>query len=447
MVKTKSYWIRSGKFTLLQRISMLCFGLLTFYLLVRTLDKEGYGTWMLFISVTSLLDTARAGFLKNPLIRYLNKIDKDEKMSLQASSFVLNILFSVLSSTILVLVAGWLANIWNSESIQMVFYIYFFTNLVYAVFYHCEYIQIANFRFKGPFFGFLLKSGLFFACVAFFYFSDFTGNVIVLSLCYLGSAFIATLSMLISSYDLLTLKANFKMSWAKKLFSYGKYTLGTNIGGMFMRNIDLWMLGWYISPVAVAVYNVAIRVANLFEVPLMALASIMFPQAVKKAEEEGESALKELYEKSVSLILLLTAPMVALVIIFSKEIVWLLAGEGYEEAAMILNITMLYGLIIPFNKQMGILLDAIGKAKLNMLFVLRNAVINGILNALFIPWLGIIGAAYATLCTMIISLTINQIYLQRNFNIKLKNLLRYSKYYSIEIWKRISNMLHAESYK
>lgn len=441
MAKKKSYWVRSGKFTLLQRISMLGFGLLTFYLLVRTLDKDNYGTWMLFISVTALLDTARAGFLKNPLIRYLNKIDKDEKRSLQASSLMMNLLFSLLTSTILALLAGLLANFWNAQNLQEVFYVFFFTNLLYAVFYHCEYIQIANFRFGGPFIGFFLKSGVFFASVAFFYFTDYVGDVVIFSYCYLGAAFVGTIAMVIASRDLLTVKARYKMGWVKKLFAYGKYTLGTNISAVFLRNIDLWMLGWLISPVAVAVYNVAIRVANLFEVPLMALAAVMFPQAVKKAEEEGESALKELYEKSVSLILLLTAPMVVVVIVFSEQIIWLLAGDGYEQAAWILNVTMLYGLLIPFNKQMGILLDAIGKAKLNMLFVGRNALINGALNWIFITQFGVIGAAYATLSTMIISVTINQFYLHRKFQIELKNLIRYSRYYAVEIRKRAFSML------
>lgn len=439
MAKQKSYWIRSGKFTLLQRVAMLIFGVGTFYLLVRTLDKDGYGTWMLFITVTALLDTARNGFLKNPLIRYLNKVDKEEKVSLQASSFALNVMFSVISSFILVLCAGLLADAWDAPYIRLLFYIYFFTNLAYAVFFHCEYIQIANFRFKGPLLGALLKSGLFFLSVAFFYFTDYSGNVVILSYCYLGAAIIATAAMVITSRDLINFEFNMKLSWAKELFSYGKYTLGTNISAVFMRNIDVWMLGWYLTPAAVAVYNVAIRVANLFEVPLMALAAVMFPQAVKKAEEEGESALKELYERSVALIVLLTAPMVVLVILFSKEIVWLLAGEGYEETAMILNVTMLYGLIIPFNKQMGILLDAIGRAKINMLFVARNAVINGILNALMIPQFGTIGAAYATLSTMLISLFINQIYLHRKFSIELRNLPRYSKHYFFEIWKRVVN--------
>lgn len=437
LMAKKPYWIDSGKFTLLQRVSMLAFGVLTFYLLVRMLDKEGYGVWMLFLSVSALLDTARAGFLKNPLIRYLNTIDPEEKKNLQASSFAMNVLFSILSSTILVLGAGWLSASWDAPQITVLFYIYFFTNLLCSVFYHCEYLQIAHFRFKGPFWGYFLKSGLFSGCVAFFYFTDYTGDVVILSYCYLVTTLVATAVMVMFSYDLISFRVRFKATWLKELFSYGKYTLGTNISAVFMRNIDLWMLGWFISPAAVAVYNVAIRVANLFEVPLMALASVMFPQAVKKAEEEGESAMKELYEKSVSLILMMTTPMVILVLIFSDEIVWLLTGDGYEEAAMVLNVTMLYGLIMPFNKQMGILLDAIGKARLNMFFVAGNAILNCILNALLIPTFGVIGAAYATLFSMLTAMIVNQIYLRRTFAIEIKNLLHYSRYYFVEIRKRV----------
>jgi O-antigen/teichoic acid export membrane protein len=225
--------------------------------------------------------------------------------------------------------------------------------------------------------------------------------------------------------------------WTRALFSYGKYTLGTNLSAVLMRNIDIWMIGWYLTPAAVAVYNVAIRIANLFEVPSMALASILFPEAVRRAEAEGDVAMKSLYEKSVAVILLFSVPFAIFVIIFSNEIVALLAGAEYAEAGIILNITMLYGLLIPFNKQMGVVLDAVGKAKKNMFFVMRNAIINTILNILLIPYIGVMGAALATLSSMIIVLLLNQVYLYKNFEISLKNIAFHFGNYGQKAFKKV----------
>ncbi|WP_375579320.1 oligosaccharide flippase family protein [Marivirga tractuosa] len=274
-----------------------------------------------------------------------------------------------------------------------------------------------------------------FFVVLFHYFFEVPLTLFQLGVWFGASALVGTLVSFIASKR----KLSFQMSkkWTRELFSYGKYTLGTNISAVLMRNIDIWMIGWYLTPAAVAVYNVAIRIANLFEVPSMALASILFPEAVRRAEADGESAMKSLYEKSVAVILLFSVPFAIFVIIFSNEIVALLAGKEYAEAGVILNITMLYGLLIPFNKQMGVVLDAVGRAKRNMFFVMRNAVINTILNLILIPYLGVMGAAFATLSTMVIVLLINQIYLHKNYDISLKSIGLYFGDYGIRAFKKV----------
>lgn len=433
----KTNWIKAGKHALIQRMTMLLFGVGTFYLLVRTLEQEIYGTWMLFFSVASLIQIAREGILKKPLIRYLNDLEGTDRLKLQASSLQINMTFSVISSTLVLVASSFLSRIWEAPGLEILFAIYFFTNLATTLISHCTNLLEARFRFKGPMISHILKSASFFLCIAYFFWSKTPLNVMLLGLCYLSTTLLATGVLMAFSRDLFGLKFYFSREWIVKLLAYGKYTLGTNIGATILRNTDIWMIGYYISPAAVAVYNVAIRIANLFEIPTMAMGSILFPQAVKKAESEGEGAFRELYEKSLTIILLLVAPLVIIVIIFSNDIVYLLAGERYAQAGWILNVTMLYGLLVPFSKQMGILLDAVGKAKLNMLFVFRNTLINVVLNAIYIPYFGTIGAAYATLNSLLIMLVIDQIYLKRNFGVRLINLLHYTRYFFLRVKKMV----------
>ncbi|MGM0581500.1 MAG: flippase [Bacteroidota bacterium] len=438
MTKKQSYWIQSGKFTLLERVSVLIFGVFTFILLVRILGKEEYGAWMLFISLATLLETARNGFFKNPLIRFSNTKNQSEKGLIQSTSLVLNIIFSVVVSLILALVAIPLAEAWQSPSLVQLLYIFIPTSLILALFFHLDYIQRANFQFFGPFLGYFLKNGLLFFIVLYHFFFEIPLSLFQLGIWFGVSALTGTLVSFIASKSKISFHINKK--WTRELFSYGKYTLGTNISAVLMRNIDIWMIGWYLTPAAVAVYNVAIRIANLFEVPSMALASILFPEAVRRAEADGEAAMKSLYEKSVAVILLFSVPFAVFVIIFSNEIVALLAGSEYAEAGIILNITMLYGLLIPFNKQMGVVLDAVGRAKKNMFFVMRNAIINTILNIIMIPIYGVMGAAFATLSTMVIVLLINQVYLHKNYDISLKSIGFYFGDYGIKAFKKVFKM-------
>ena len=230
---------------------------------------------------------------------------------------------------------------------------------------------------------------------------------------------LSTLVTLFFAKKYLVIDFTTRYEWLKKLYAYGKYTFGTNISSMVVRNLDSWMLGTLLSPTAVALYNPAIRIANLFEIPATSLASVAFPQAVKRIDEEGTAAAKKIYEKSSVFIFASILPFVIFVLIFAEEVVVLIAGEEYLETASIIRVTILYGLVIPFNKQFGIVLDAMGKARLNMLYVIRNAVINMVLNYFFIKSFGVIGAAYATLSTFIISSIINQGYMYKHMDVRL----------------------------
>ncbi|WP_375579319.1 oligosaccharide flippase family protein [Marivirga tractuosa] len=151
MPKKQSYWIQSGKFTLLERISVLIFGVFTFILLVRILGKEEYGAWMLFISLATLLETARNGFFKNPLIRFSNTENESEKGLIQSTSLVLNFIFSLSISLLLSLIAIPLSEAWQSPSLVQLLYIFIPTSLILALFFHLDYIQRANFQFLGHF--------------------------------------------------------------------------------------------------------------------------------------------------------------------------------------------------------------------------------------------------------------------------------------------------------
>ncbi len=420
--KEKNYWISAGKITLLERMCVLIFGLLTFICLVRVLPEEDYGTWMLFISLATLLETIRNGFFKNPLIRALNIEDNTDKSILQSSSLIMNVVFSLAISMSLVLLSDPISSVWKSPQLVDLLHIFVPTSLFLAFFFHFDYIQRAKLKFFGPFLGYAFKNGLLFVAVFFHFIMDFPLDLTRLAIYYSCSALVGTGISYLYAKNVFRLTFKYNRAYSSALLAYGKYTLGTNISAVLLRNVDIWMIGWYLNPASIAVYNVAIRIANLFEVPSMALASILFPEAVKRAEKEGDSAVKKLYEKSVAAILLFSVPMVIVIIIFSNQIVELIAGKAYSEAGMILNITMLYGLFIPFNKQMGVVLDAVGKAKINMLFVIRNALINVVLNAIYIPIWGVTGAALATLTTMLLVLFINQIYLRRNYQISLKEL-------------------------
>lgn len=77
------------------------------------------------------------------------------------------------------------------------------------------------------------------------------------------------------------------------------------------------------------------------------------------------------------------------------------------------------------NRQLGVILEALGKASLNFRFVVRNALMNIFFNYLFITYFGIIGAAYGTLATYALSTLYNQFYLHQALQVRFGSILHH----------------------
>lgn len=408
-------------------------------MLIRILAPDSFGAWTLFVSMGTLLEVTRNGLFKNPLIRFLNThTDTQELYELQNASIVLNALFSISTSLLLYAASFYLAEYWNIEGFDKLFLWYIVCNLFLPFFFHFEYVLKANFDFQAPFVGYFLRSGSIFLVLAYFFWSEKSIDLELLSIVYTLSVALGALSNFLFGRKYVQLSlTRWSSHKAKQLLSYGKYTLVTNIAATLSKNIDAWMIAYFLSPASVALYNVAVRVSNLFDVPTMALASIMFPKAAKQSAEEGESVLKEMYEKSVAAILLFTIPMVGGVLLFSDFIIYIIAGEGYEKSASVLRISILFGLILPFGRQMGLLLDAIGRAKLNTLFVILSAVLNVIANAIAIPRWGIIGAAIATMSVFFVTTLIGFLFLYRKYHVSPLEIVKYMRLFALQVPKKV----------
>ena len=181
------------------------------------------------------------------------------------------------------------------------------------------------------------------------------------------------------------------------------------------------MLG-ILSVSAVAIYDLAIRINNLMEVPIAAMASIAFPQTAKKMENEGKEAVKEIYENSVAAVLCLIIPAIIIIQLFPSQIIYIIAGNSYLDTVPVLRITALYGLFVPFARQFGTVFDAIGKPKISFYFVVLGAILNLIFNYFLIAKIGIMGAAYASLITLFIIFIGHQTYLYKHLNVSLKKI-------------------------
>ncbi len=448
----KSYWIRSGFFSILERLSMIIFSFGAFIFVVRLYPMEIYGYWVLFLSATSFLEMARNGLIQNGLIKFLTVAEsKSEEGKISTASLALNAMLTFFAVLLLIALAKPLSVLWDAPMIVNLFLIYTITTVIILFQVHINFVQNANLNFKGPMVSNILRSGIYFILMAWVYFSvKFKGMELPPLEWLAGFQILGAIGGVIGTYltgkKYLVFSKKIDWDWVKKLFSYGKYVFGTNLSTMLYKNTDRWMLGAMLSGSgAVALYDVCIKINNLLEVPTQSIAQVVFPQGAKTAATGTKKEIKELYERAVGGILALVIPASIVVLLFPSQILRIIAGHEYMDAVNLLIVTVFFALIFPFNNQFGTILDSIGRPKINFYFVVCSATLNVILNYFFISKYGLMGAAYATLLSYGITFVVDQIILYKMFGTKPWNAFVYIPKFYVIGWKYVKDYLKKDN--
>lgn len=434
--RSSRYWLASGFLNLSQSLFSVLISFTSFYFLVRLLDKHNYGTLTLFLSTTTFLEFSRNGITSNALIKYLSHAAQDDKKKIISASMTLNGVITLVCILFNVSFAHYLSTIWHSPELAMMLYMHTAVFLFSGITNQLNCIEQANLSFKGVFINSIAGSGInllyVLSCSFLGVHFSLTGYVAV----YICSAIVSVFISYSYVKRYFSFSRSLEWSWVKKLFGYGKYSFGTNLGAMVFNSIDQWMLGGILSAAAAGAYNIAIRITNLVEIPTGSVAKIVFPQSSRRMETQGLQGIKYLYEKSVGTIQAILLPGLLILFVFSRYIIDIIAGEKYEDAVPILRVTIFFCLFIPYARQFGTIMDSIGKPKLNFMLTALVAALNVLLNFVFIETWGVIGAAYATLISSMAGFIAGQIILRRHFGVNFLNTFIYAMRFYPELYGR-----------
>jgi O-antigen/teichoic acid export membrane protein len=448
-ITKKSYWLRSGFYTLSERFAILVFGFGGAMLLFRSLTKTEFGYWVAFLTIVAVLEVGRIGLLQNALVKFLATCKEEEYSEITTASLWLNIMLTGLIVLSLWFLAPTLCIWLNAELLIPLLKIYCLTTILLIPYFQCNFIQQANLDFKGIFWSGFAKQGLMFCYILFLFLFAETIELEQLALFQLVTALLGSLVSLFFARKYLRFNANLNWVWVQRLFHFGKYVFGTNLSTMLYKSIDKMMLLAIpiAGPAAVALYEAAIKVTNFTDVPTFSMANILFPQSARRLDE-GKAAVKKLYEKAVGAILTIMIPCIIGVMIFSEIIITILAGSEYYEAANLLRLTILYGLFMPFAIQFGTVLDSIGKPKINFYMTLLSMVMNIVFNYIFITRFGVYGAAYGTLLTYGVTFILMQIILYKDLKVNALNAFGYMiEFYGIAYHKGIEYLQNRKNIK
>lgn len=201
------------------------------------------------------------------------------------------------------------------------------------------------------------------------------------------------------------------------LLKYSALILIAGSVAMVLLDLDKVMIERFLPIEMVAVYGIAVYVSSVIAVPSRAMHQITYPMTAALLNKRDMKGLAQLYEKS-SLNLLIISGLIFLLIVTNIRQLYQLIPDEYQISFVIvilISAVKLYDNLLGNNN--SILFNS-DYYRLVLGIGVILAVLAFILNLVFIPWLGILGAALATFVAFAVYNTSKLIIVHRKFRIQ-----------------------------
>ena len=193
-------------------------------------------------------------------------------------------------------------------------------------------------------------------------------------------------------------KLSFSFDTAKRLLKKGRYFIISSLMITIFSQTDRVMLKLMIDERSTGYYSAAITCALLSNFVFVAILDSARPslfESKKRDQREFEDKTVLLF----SIINFFSVVQCIVMTLFSGIIVGILYGESYEPAVGILRLAVWYTTFSYAGTVRSIWILAEGHQKYLWIINAFGAIINVVLNILFIPDMGALGAALASLIT------------------------------------------------
>ncbi len=159
--------------------------------------------------------------------------------------------------------------------------------------------------------------------------------------------------------------------------------------------VDSIFISKFLDTEAVGIYSIAYKYTYAFQFLPLAFVAALYPTFSSQMAGD-QTALKQTFDSSIWYMLILSVPIAFGLWAVAPEAVQL-AGSEYAASAIVLQSLVFVLIPIFLDFPVGSLLNAADRQSTKTWLMGITMVINIILNALFIPQFGIVGAAYAAL--------------------------------------------------
>ena len=373
-------------------------GIILLPILTKNIPVEDYGVWVQITVTIGLIPAVVMLGLPYTMVRFLAaaKRKEDIQEGFYSIAFIV-LLTSAITSFIIFLFSNQLAaalfnnNIIVTKILSLIIFIKCLNNLLLNYFRTFQQIKrYSTFLFMQTYLNVVLVA--YFVLSGYGIFGAVTGLLISVLL-----AFLAMASFIISEIGVRILP---KFTNIREYLSFGLPTVSGNLSSWIVSSSDRYVISIFLGTAFVGYYSPGYAlggIINMFIAPL----AFMLPAVLSKYYDENNmKEVRTILSYSLKYFLLLAIPSALGLSLLSKPLLTILttseiASQGYLVTPFVAISSLLFGAY-------AIIVQVIvlkKKTKITGTIWVIAAMLNLGLNIIFVPYMGILGAAITTLIT------------------------------------------------
>ena len=214
--------------------------------------------------------------------------------------------------------------------------------------------------------------------------------------------------------------AKFGFRHVKSLFIYGFWIFLISTGSTVFAYADTIFVGYFLTNGDVGIYRVAFQFTTAATFITTAIYSTLTPKISNWSANNQWEKIAPPVSRGITFSLILAVPVFIGGLLLADKLLYYFYGADFAAGATACTILLLVQVISVFITLLGVALTASDHARQSFYATATAAVLNIILNCIFIPLLGINGAALATLISYSVNAVLIAHFLKRYITVKIE---------------------------
>lgn len=398
------------------------YGVAFVVLVVRVLPEEEFGNFVLVQEIFLVISGLAQGFALQPLLKFAAEENAD-KSGIVGAGFMLNAVFTVLCALIIVVVRQPLSSVLNSPMLSPLL-LYVPAMLIASLMRNFALVLLQTRFMINEIFWIdavhFLGAPILVYIVSKMHKFDTALDLIIINIISLSlSSILGT----VLSRSMLSIRLRVEPADVRKLWNYGKYSLGGIVSYLFSTKSDSFILSAFAGPIQVAVYNSVKVFIRIYDMATQVVQMFVFP-AVSRFSSKGEfGTMKVLVEKAILFSTVGMLPVFVLFVGFSWPLVHIVYQGRYVEAIPMLQIFAVLSFTVPVTAVATNTLLGLGKARLGFIISILSFVASVAIYLLCIPLFGAVGATCGYVLSSLVLAWLATYYMNTLVPLRLRDVL------------------------